>query len=1438
MEIAISAARFVVSKALGPVSDGLLESWAGCSELAPNVRALKLELLYAQGMLDSALGRDVRDRHVRNPALGQLLLELRHHADRAEDVLDELDYFRIQDELEKTHETADVRGLVGGLVLNARHTARDVVSKLKLPSCSCASSVCQHYKTKPKLKFNRAAMSKRMVELVEQLKPVCAKVSSILDLELLGTIASNGTTSATQQGTAFSSHNRNTTPTIIEPKLYGRDESKNSIVDDIVQGKYCANNLTVLSIVGPGGLGKTTLTQHIYQEVKSNFQVWVWVCVSQNFSANRLAQEIVKQIPKVDNEKDNESVEDLIEKRLQSKQFLLVLDDMWTDHEDEWKKLLAPFKKGETKGSMVIVTTRLPKVAQMVITVDRPIILERLNDDECMCFFKACVFDEKQPWEGHTKLHDIGWEIVKRLKGFPLAVKTIGKLLKTELTLDHWTRIFESKEWEYQVNDDDIMPALKLSYKYLPFHLQQCFSHCALFPEDYEFGSEELIHLWIGLGFLVSDNQNKRIEDIGSDYLNDLVSHGFFQKDKKEDGHTYYIIHDLLHDLAKNVSAYDCLSIQGSNLWSVQIPASVRHMSIIIENANVQDRTTFQTHKRGLDALGKRFKATNLRTLMLFGDHHGSFCNLFGDMFREATTLRVIFLSGASYDVEDLLHSFSQFVHLRYLRIKGYVLNEKKLVGSLSRLYNLLVLDLKECGWNFDSTREMSNLVKIRHFLVRDDSYHAGIVEVGKLKSIQELRRFEVKREKCGFELNQLGQLLQLQGSLEIHNLEKVEPTTELEEIQLFQLHHLNRIVLKWDKNQANRDPEKEQGVLERLKPHSNLQEVCIRGHGGCTYPPWLCTDISLKNLECLCLEHVAWKSLPPMLGEFSMVGEECRNFAGQTFENLKRLELVNIAALEKWSASSPFSNLEVLIVEDCHVLTELPLPHMFPNLQTIHIFKCEKLVSVPQIPWTSALRQARLSMVGASIEDIDYNKNDQNVCVEFREDALDSELRNVLDFSNLSEIKTFRIYKCPTLPLDLLRLLKSPKHLVMNGCSNVLWPAEGENNAEFKSAVEHLEISRWGGTTKELAQVISYFPNLSELGLCDCYSKDAGEVEELAEAAARGQHLSPIHLKELLQNRSSLRSLIIMDCPMLLSSSSLSSFCCSFPTSLQSLKLGGVEDGSTLTLAPLTNLTELVLSNCGGLKPKDLWHLLGQGHLKELLIWGAHNLFDISEPSWRMRGQDVSHSSRLQEHETEVEAGTVAVSIEGRFSSSITELVLWDNRGMEHFTEAESEALQMLTSLEDLRISGYYRLRSLPEGLSGLVNLKTLRIDGCGSIRSLPKGGLPSSLLELRIWGCRAIRSLPKSTLPSSLMKLEVSGCDAFRSLPKGSLPSSLTELSIGDCPAIRSLHNNKGWLPSSLQRLDVRGSSEKLKRQCRKLIGTIPVVKTEGPYNPFESD
>ncbi|CAM0957820.1 unnamed protein product [Alopecurus aequalis] len=553
MDAAVGAARWVVGKALAPVIDGLLESWAASAGLGPNIDALKMQLLYAQGMLDNAQGKDIR-----SAALKELLHKLRELAYGADDVLDELDYFRIQDALEGTYHAVNLedQGCIGGLVLNARHTAYTIGKHLPcysfpsvqedlsmLETSNMAGSgrrfLCGTWPSKTPhrnhatqtqgLKFDRVEISKNMVEIVEQLKPLCAMVTTILSLELLGS------SSIPTQNIAM--NRSKTTPNILEPELYGRDDLKRNIIDEITHGRYCTSELTVVPLVGPGGIGKTSLTQHIYRELESSFQVSAWICVSLDFNADKLVQEIVKRIPKVDDEKDNDN-EELIEQRLKSKRLLLVLDDVWACHEDEWKKLLAPLRyRGGEKGHVVIVTTRIPKVASMVTTTNSSIDVDRLGHKDIMSLFEVCVFGDQQPWKDHPELRDVGSKIVINLKGFPLAAKTVGRLLRNQLTLNQWTRVAESKEWELQTNDNDIMPALKLSYDHLPFHLQQCFSHCGLFPEDYEFSSKELVQFWIGLDILHS--QVVIIEDC-PELVEFPFSHPTFHKAKQEDNMTRF----------------------------------------------------------------------------------------------------------------------------------------------------------------------------------------------------------------------------------------------------------------------------------------------------------------------------------------------------------------------------------------------------------------------------------------------------------------------------------------------------------------------------------------------------------------------------------------------------------------------------------------------------------------------------------------------------------------------------------------------------------------------------------------------------------------------------------------------------------------------------------------------------------------------------------
>jgi hypothetical protein len=154
--------------------------------------------------------------------------------------------------------------------------------------------------------------------------------------------------------------------------------------------------------------------------------------------------------------------------------------------------------------------------------------LEGLESKYFRELFHAFVFGDDQRRRDHGFLLETGDKIMVKLKGSPLAAKTVGRLLRKDLNLRHWRRVLESKEWETQTGVNDIMPALKLSYDYLPFQLQQCFLYSALFPEDFKFSGGYLINFWIGLDILQPDAQNRTFEDIALSNLNDLVAHGFF----------------------------------------------------------------------------------------------------------------------------------------------------------------------------------------------------------------------------------------------------------------------------------------------------------------------------------------------------------------------------------------------------------------------------------------------------------------------------------------------------------------------------------------------------------------------------------------------------------------------------------------------------------------------------------------------------------------------------------------------------------------------------------------------------------------------------------------------------------------------------------------------------------------------------------------------
>uniref|UniRef100_A0ACD5ZMV4 Uncharacterized protein n=1 Tax=Avena sativa TaxID=4498 RepID=A0ACD5ZMV4_AVESA len=941
MDAAIGAASRLIGSVLNHLSNEFVEAYVASSQLGLNTNKIKGDMTFTQGLLHEAHRRGVND----NPGLPSLVQQLNAKADEAEDALDELHYFIIQDQLDGTQYA--VPDLGTGLRGHCRHIHRAV----RHTTGNWLTCYPRLHMQVDKLSFNSVAMSMKIKSVMDEMLTLCHHVSILLRY-----IPHNSSTAT------FTLKRPLTGSTIVQDTLYGRRAIFERTVDDLTSDSNHGGTLFVLPIVGPGGIGKTTFTQHLYNDkrIEQHFTVRIWVCVSNDFDVLKLSQQILSCIHATGNEGSNTTNETTnidqlqisIAQRLKSKRFLIVFDDIWECNSEGWKNLLAPLMKGEAKGNMILVTTRFPSKAEIVKTTN-PIALHGLDPSEFFTLFEAFIFDGNKPEGYEDDLADVARDIASKLKGSPLAAKTVGRLLKKELSREHWMGVLESNEWRKQKNDDDIMPSLRISYDYLPFRLKKCFSYFSLFPEDYKFNNLEVTYFWIALGIIQKDEN----------YMEELVNNGFLMKEDDYLKGQCYVMHDLLHELSRYVSSHECLNIYSSlSFRADDIPKSVRHLSITME-----DRYE-ETFREEITKLRGKIDFRNLRALMIFREYEERIDDILKDTFKETEGLRVLFIVVKSSDCFP--PRFSKLIHLRYLKITSAgVRSEMTLPSILSRFFHLKLLDLSGwCGRN-EFPKDISRLVSLRH-LFAENKLHSNVPEVGKIKCLQELKEFHVKKESAGFELRELGGLAELGGELSIYNLEKVATKEEAMEAKLVAKRNLKELRLIWATNHAT-----ESDVLDGLEPHRNLQALDIRNHGGTAGPPsWLCGDISIIMLKSLHLEGVSWVTLPPFgllphltsltLRKICGLREIRPCFSGVTdksFMYLKQIVLDALPAFIEWVRipnGHSFSRLEDIRCRKCPNLLVLPFLESsgsYTRLLTLAISDCPKL-SMPPMPHVSTL--------------------------------------------------------------------------------------------------------------------------------------------------------------------------------------------------------------------------------------------------------------------------------------------------------------------------------------------------------------------------------------------------------------------------------------------------------------------------------------------------
>ncbi|GJN14793.1 hypothetical protein PR202_gb01654 [Eleusine coracana subsp. coracana] len=491
-----------------------------------------------------------------------------------------------------------------------------------------------------------------------------------------------------------------------------------------------------------------------------------------------------------------------LSKKLQGKRFLLVLDDVWNEDPEKWDRYRCALVTGE-RGSRIIVTTRNENVGKLMGGLN-PYHLKQLSDNDCWQLFKNHAFVDGDS-TARPNLEMIGKEIVKKLKGLPLAAKAIGSLLCAWDTEDDWKNILKSEIWELPADKNNILPALRLSYSHLPAILKQCFAFCSVFPKDYIFEKKRLVQIWMALGFIQPQGR-RRVEETGSSYFDELLSRSFFQHHKSG-----YVMHDAMHDLAQSVSTDECLRLDDPPHNS-NSEKSARHLSFSCDNRRWTTFEIFRGYKRA-------------RTLLILNGYKSETFPIPSDMFLNLKYLHVLELNRR--DITMLPNTIGNLKMLRYLNLSGTGI--KLLPSSIGRLFSLQTLKLQNCYVLDYLPKSITNLVNLRCLEARTELI-IGIAGIGSLTSLQHLEEFVVRKEK-GYRICELNAMKGITGHISIKNLEDVASAAEANEALLSEKTYINTLDLVWSDGRCvtSEEADEETEILRCLRPHHELNELSVK---------------------------------------------------------------------------------------------------------------------------------------------------------------------------------------------------------------------------------------------------------------------------------------------------------------------------------------------------------------------------------------------------------------------------------------------------------------------------------------------------------------------------------------------------------------------------------------------------------------------------------
>ncbi|KAI4963709.1 hypothetical protein ZWY2020_010600 [Hordeum vulgare] len=334
--------------------------------------------------------------------------------------------------------------------------------------------------------------------------------------------------------------------------------------------------LKVASILGVGGIGKTTLAKQLWREHKRHFDCCAFVRTAKKPDMRRFLRSILAQV-RPDQPPATNEVHQLIHRlrtHLQGKRL------------------------SEGNGSRIITTTEIKDVALACCRYQSKYIykMEPLSTSHSEELFVGAVFGSGE--EKSRQLDDVSKEMIRRCAGLPMAIISISSVLASQ---------GEANTIQYRKQIQNILPTnatpvevlkqvLIFCYKCLPSHLQTCLLYLSLYPENYIILKEDIVKQWVAEGFILAPREDKT--EVAGNYFDKLVNMGLIQR--IDVGYSndvyYYAVHPMAHNLITSKSREEnFMTVIDYSERTIGFPNKVSRLSLSLAVPNMQLDQRYRT---------------------------------------------------------------------------------------------------------------------------------------------------------------------------------------------------------------------------------------------------------------------------------------------------------------------------------------------------------------------------------------------------------------------------------------------------------------------------------------------------------------------------------------------------------------------------------------------------------------------------------------------------------------------------------------------------------------------------------------------------------------------------------------------------------------------------------------------------------------------------